>query len=78
MRIGVAAPRLAAALVAALAWAGLTLQFCATSSHVGSAATALWQLADYFTILTNFAVAVVFTGIALGRDDWDLRGSLAV
>jgi hypothetical protein len=77
MRIGVAAPRLAAALVAVVAWTGLTLQFCATSSHVGSAATALWVLADYFTILTNFAVAVVFTGIALGRDDWDRSRLLA-
>jgi len=77
MRIGVAAPRLAAALVAAVAWAGITLQFCATSSHIGSAAAALWLLADYFTILTNFAIAVVFTGIALGRDDWDRSRLLA-
>lgn len=77
MGIGIATPRWAAALVAAVAWTGLTLQFCATSSHVDSAATALWLLADYFTILTNFAIAVVFSGIALGRDDWDRSRLLA-
>jgi hypothetical protein len=77
MRIGIAAPRFAAAGVAALAWAGLTLQFLATSTHSGSPAKALWFLADYFTILTNFAVAVVFTGLAFGRDDWDRSRLLA-
>ena len=77
MRIGIAAPRFAAAGVAALAWTGLALQFLATSTHLGSAAKALWFLADYFTVLINFAVAVVFAGIAFGRDDWDRSRLLA-
>ncbi len=63
----IAFPRLAAVLIALAAWLGLTLQYVATSSNEGSALRALWILADYFTILTNLAIAAVFTGIVLAR-----------
>ena len=60
-------PRAAAALVAILCWAGLAVQFSATygsQHHVGAA---LWILARFFTILTNLLVAIVMTGVAIGR-----------
>ncbi len=69
--------RFAAALIACAAWLGLTLQFLATYAHVGSAIAALWILADYFTILTNLAIAAFFTGIALGGAGWRAPQSLA-
>jgi hypothetical protein len=63
-------PRLAAVLIALAAWLGLTLQYVATSSNEGSSLRALWILADYFTIITNLAIATVFTGFVLARRRW--------
>ena len=60
--------RTAAALLAVIAWAGLAVQFHATFAFVGSLASTLAVLLWYFTIITNLLVAVVFTGIAIGRD----------
>jgi hypothetical protein len=62
-------PRLAAAAIALAAAIGLALQFSATFAHVGSVRAALWILADYFTILTNLAVAIAFTGLCIRWDD---------
>jgi hypothetical protein len=62
-------PRLAAAVIAVAAWLGLVLQFSATFSHVGSVRSALWILADYFTILTNLVIALVFTGLCIRWED---------
>ena len=59
-------PRLAAALIACTAWSGVVLQFLATFANVGSAAAALWILADYFTILTNLVIGIIFIRIAFG------------
>ena len=60
-------PRIAAALIALVGWAGLAVQFSATYSANGSVAETIWILARFFTVLTNLVVAATFTAIALGR-----------
>ena len=59
--------RIAAALLALVAWAGLIVQFDATYASTGSLGQTLWILARFFTVLTNLLVAVTFSGLALGR-----------
>lgn len=60
-------PKAAAALVAIVCWAGLAVQFSATYGGHHDAATALWILARFFTILTNLLVAISMTWVAIGR-----------
>ena len=60
-------PRLAAGLVALVAWAGLAIQFGATLGQSQSVADALWVVLRYFTIITNLIVALVMSAVALGR-----------
>jgi hypothetical protein len=60
--------RIVAALIALITWIGLAAQFHATFALVGSLASTLAVLLWYFTIITNLLVAVVFTGIAIGRE----------
>ena len=60
-------PRIAAAIVALVAWIGIAVQFQATHANADSVAEALWILLRYFTILTNFIVALTMTAIAFGR-----------
>lgn len=59
--------RVAAGLVGAVAWAGLAIQFAASTDLAGSAGAAIWAMLRYFTILTNLAVAFLFTAIAFSR-----------
>jgi hypothetical protein len=59
--------RMLAALIALAAWIGLAVQFDATLARSGSVGAAVWILLRYFTVITNLLLAVVFTGIALGR-----------
>jgi hypothetical protein len=59
-----AAARIVAALIASLAWIGLTFQFVASYSLTGSLGATLATLLWFFTITTNLLVAVVFTRIA--------------
>lgn len=61
--------RWSAAAIALAAWIGLALQFTATISDVGSVRSAFWVLSDYFTVLTNLAVAIVFTRASLRFGD---------
>jgi hypothetical protein len=58
----------AAALVALVCWVGIALQFWAsyTFRHYDLILT-LWTLARFFTIISNLALAVVMTMVALGR-----------
>ena len=65
-----ASARTAAALPAVITWAGLTVQFHATFALQGSVGSTLTALLWYFTITTNLLVAVVFTGIAIGRESF--------
>jgi len=58
--------RIWSASVAVCAWAGLALQTFLVIERVGSVALAIWRLSIFFTILSNFTVAVIYTGIALG------------
>jgi hypothetical protein len=65
-----ATARTAAALLAVITWAGLAVQFHATFALEGSLGSTLTVLLWYFTITTNLLVAVVFTGIATGRESF--------
>jgi hypothetical protein len=67
MSITSGAARISAGAIALIGWAGLATQFSATFHLTGSLADSLWVMLRYFTILTNLLVAVVLTGIALGR-----------
>ena len=58
--------RLAAALVALVAWVALAVQLDASFGFTGALGEALWAMLRYFTVLTNLLVAVVMSLIALG------------
>lgn len=60
--------RAAAALVALICWVGIGLQFWAsfTFRHYDLLLT-LWTLARFFTIISNLALAVAMTMVALGK-----------
>jgi hypothetical protein len=57
----------AAALVAIICWAGLTIQFNATYANQHHVVAALWVLARFFTVITNLIVMVAMTLEAIGR-----------
>ena len=59
--------RVAAALIALAAWAGLVIQFDSTFDQSGSVLGTIAILLRYFTVLTNLLVALTFTAIAIGR-----------
>jgi hypothetical protein len=56
-----------ASLISIVAWIGLIVQFGSSTAAQGSVGAAAWHLLLFFTILTNLGLAVIFTGIALGR-----------
>jgi len=72
--------RIAAAGIAAFAWAGLIVQFVALYFPNSAAWVALWIMFGYFTITTNLLVAAVFTAIAANRSvlraDWMVAGTM--
>ena len=51
--------RLAAAVIALVAWAGLVVQFAATFGQTGSIADTIWILLRFFTVITNLLVISV-------------------
>ena len=57
----------AAAIVALICWAGLAIQFSATYSSQHDVVVTLWILIRFFTVLTNLALAVIMTWVAIGR-----------
>ncbi len=59
--------RVAAAIVALAACAGLVVQFEASFAQLGSVAVTLWVQARYFTIIGNLLVALLFIRLAIGR-----------
>lgn len=67
MRVRLWSARVLAGLIALVAWAGLVLQFNASSALTGSAGAAMLVMLRYFTVITNLVLAAVFTGFALGR-----------
>lgn len=58
--------KLAALVVALVAWAGLVLQLAILADAIGIG-MASWRFVGYFTILSNIGVALIATAIALGR-----------
>ena len=58
--------RAAAVLVAIACWLGLALNFVATYSAGHDGVATLWILARYFTISTNFFLAILMTWVAVG------------
>jgi hypothetical protein len=67
MLITSATARTTAALLALIAWTGLILQVAGVFPRSASLIDALWTMLRFFTITTNLILAVVMTGIALGR-----------
>jgi hypothetical protein len=59
--------RLAAALIALVAWTGLFVQFGATFAQTGSVIGTPWILLRFFTIITNLLVALAMTRVAAGQ-----------
>jgi hypothetical protein len=59
--------RILATVIALTAWVGVAVQFHASSALDGPPLVTLWSMARYFTILTNLALAVIFTSVALDR-----------
>jgi len=57
-----------AAIGAVIGWAALALQFALITRNVGLG-LGTWRFVGFFTILTNIGVALIATGIALGRDN---------
>ena len=64
MRASIA--NLAAAIVALICWAGLAIQFNATYAAQRDVVATAWILLRFFTVITNLAVAIVMTRVALG------------
>lgn len=60
--------RIAAAIVAIIAWVGLGTQLQASLALVGDdVPVALWTMLFYFTVITNLLVALGFSWMALAR-----------
>ena len=72
-------PKAAAALVALICWAALGIRLWETYEDNGELLASLWILARFFTILTNFAVAIAMTFAAFEKRLSDfLLGGLAL
>ncbi|MEO6802011.1 MAG: Pr6Pr family membrane protein [Granulicella sp.] len=65
MRTG-SAERIAATVIAAVAWVGLIVQCLVVYREGRTVLLTLWIVLGFFTIMTNVLVAVVFSGIAAG------------
>lgn len=80
LSLGSTVSRIAAASVAAIAWAGLIVQCVVLYSQNSSVLLTLWIVLGFFTITTNLLVAVVFTGMAANRTlfgkDWVVGGTM--
>ena len=59
--------RIAAAIIALVCWAGIGIQFSASYGHTHDLLATLWNLARFFTIISNLAVALAMTAVAAGK-----------
>lgn len=59
--------RIAAGMIAALAWVGLAVQFDASLGLTGTVGATLWVMLRYFTVIANLLAALIFSGVALGK-----------
>jgi hypothetical protein len=72
-------PRIAAALVAIICWAGLAIQFSASYANHPDVLVTMWILARFFTVLTNLLLAVTMTWVAIGgRPSPNVLGGLTL
>ena len=72
-------PRIAAAVVAAVCWVGLAIQFSATYANHADVISTLWALGRFFTVLTNLLLAVTMTWVAAGgRPSANLLGGVTL
>ena len=60
-------PRIAAALLALICWAGLGIQFAHTYGFEHTVGLTLWVIGRFFTVTTNLLVALLMTWVAIGR-----------
>lgn len=56
-----------AGAIALAAWVGLAVQFAASFARDGSVPHTVWVMLRYFTVITNLLLALVLSGVALGR-----------
>ncbi|OHV76712.1 hypothetical protein LCM4573_13150 [Rhizobium sp. LCM 4573] len=70
--------RIAAAAIAISAWLGILIELRTVMANGTSLAGALWAIFGYFTIITNFLVAIVFSHIAITglrpKHSWSVGG----
>jgi len=59
--------RIAAAIIALVCWAGIAIQFSASYGHTHDVPATLWNLARFFTIISNLALAGAMSAVALDR-----------
>jgi hypothetical protein len=57
-----------AAIAAVVGWTALVLQYALITQNIG-VGLGTWRFFGFFTILSNIGVAIIATGIALGRDN---------
>lgn len=62
--------RIAATIVAFVAWAGLAIQLRASLATVGGLPETIWVMLRFFTVIANLLTAIAFTAIGIGRDRW--------
>ena len=62
------AARLAALAVSIAAWGGLVVQFAILADALGIA-LASWRFVGFFTILSNFGIALIATAVAFGKNN---------
>lgn len=60
-------PKAAAALIALVCWTGIAINAWVSFGHTHDVLATLWNLARFFTIISNFALAVAMTAVALGK-----------
>lgn len=65
--------RLLALAIAVIGLAALIAQSVVTTRLTGGASAALWQMAAYFTVLTNIGAAATFGLIAVTGRQWTAR-----
>lgn len=58
--------RIAAGLVALVAWFGLAVQFNASLAQVGAVPDTIWVMLRYFTVIANLLAALVLAAAVIG------------
>ena len=59
--------RISAGLIALICWVGIVIQFGDTYARTQGLAESLWILLRFFTIISNLALAIAMTLLAVGK-----------